>query len=191
MLLKRKTLERIRSGEITLAFRRWKRPTVRGGGGLTTVIGILAIDAVRVVTLTSISEEDSKRAGFAGRKELVAELRGRAGKVYRIELRLAGADPRIGLGEKEKLSAAELDELRRRLDRMDSRSADGTWTARVLDVIRVAPAVRAADLAAKLGMEKTKFKQRVRKLKALGLTESLEVGYRLSPRGRAAWQRLN
>ncbi len=29
------------------------------------------------------------------------------------------------------------------------------------------------------------FKTNVRKLKALGLTESLEVGYRLSPRGRA------
>ena len=29
------------------------------------------------------------------------------------------------------------------------------------------------------------FKRDVRKLKALGLTESLEVGYRLSPRGRA------
>jgi hypothetical protein len=29
------------------------------------------------------------------------------------------------------------------------------------------------------------FKADVRKLKELGLTESLEVGYRLSPRGRA------
>jgi len=30
----------------------------------------------------------------------------------------------------------------------------------------------------------------VRKLKELGLTESLEVGYRLSPRGRALLERL-
>ena len=29
------------------------------------------------------------------------------------------------------------------------------------------------------------FKVNVRKLKGLGLAESLEVGYRLSPRGRA------
>jgi hypothetical protein len=29
------------------------------------------------------------------------------------------------------------------------------------------------------------FKRDVRRLKELGLTESLEVGYRLSPRGRA------
>ena len=34
-------------------------------------------------------------------------------------------------------------------------------------------------------MEKLKFKSNVRRLKALGLTESLEVGYRLSPRGQA------
>ena len=34
-------------------------------------------------------------------------------------------------------------------------------------------------------MERLRFKERVRRLKALGLTESLEVGYRLSPRGQA------
>ena len=56
MLIKMKALEGIRSGEITLAFRRWKRPTVREGGQLTTAIGVLAIDAMRVVTLTGISE---------------------------------------------------------------------------------------------------------------------------------------
>ena len=34
-------------------------------------------------------------------------------------------------------------------------------------------------------MDRPAFKLNVRKLKALGLTESLEVGYRLSPRGAA------
>jgi hypothetical protein len=33
--------------------------------------------------------------------------------------------------------------------------------------------------------DKLTFKANVRKLKSLGLTVSLEVGYRLSPRGRA------
>jgi hypothetical protein len=32
-------------------------------------------------------------------------------------------------------------------------------------------------------VDKLPFKLNVRKLKALGLTESLEIGYRLSPRG--------
>jgi hypothetical protein len=36
-----------------------------------------------------------------------------------------------------------------------------------------------------VGREKLPFKRDVRKLKELGLTESLLVGYRLSPRGRA------
>jgi hypothetical protein len=36
-----------------------------------------------------------------------------------------------------------------------------------------------------MGRETLPFKRDVRKLKELGLTESLEVGYRLSPRGRA------
>jgi hypothetical protein len=40
-------------------------------------------------------------------------------------------------------------------------------------------------LAEAAGQERLAFKTRVRRLKALGLTESLEVGYRLSPRGRA------
>jgi hypothetical protein len=47
------------------------------------------------------------------------------------------------------------------------------------------PEVRAGDLADALGREKPAFKLDVRKLKALGLTESLPVGYRLAPRGRA------
>ena len=45
--------------------------------------------------------------------------------------------------------------------------------------------MRAADLAPELGLERLPFKARVRRLKELGLTESLERGYRLSPRGAA------
>ena len=45
--------------------------------------------------------------------------------------------------------------------------------------------MRAEDLAASVGREKPPFKLDVRKLKNLGLTESLPVGYRLSPRGRS------
>jgi hypothetical protein len=52
-------------------------------------------------------------------------------------------------------------------------------------MIRDRPGVRAADLAGDFGRETLPFKRDVRRLKELGLTESLEVGYRLSPRGRA------
>jgi hypothetical protein len=59
------------------------------------------------------------------------------------------------------------------------------WTRQVLELILDRPETLAAELAASLGREKLPFKRDVRKLKELGLTESLPVGYRLSPRGRA------
>lgn len=57
-------------------------------------------------------------------------------------------------------------------------------------MIRDRPAVRAPDLAASVGRETLPFKRDVRKLKELGLTESLEVGYRLSPRGATVVRHL-
>jgi hypothetical protein len=82
------------------------------------------------------------------------------------------------------------DAIDARLDRLDARSPTGPWTRATLDLIARRPGVRAADLAAELGRERLPFKADVRKLKRLGLTESLEVGYRLSPRGRAVVDRL-
>jgi Mn-dependent DtxR family transcriptional regulator len=55
----------------------------------------------------------------------------------------------------------------------------------VLRLIAERPGVRAGDLAASLGRDQPSFKLDVRKLKKLGLTISLEVGYALSPRGQA------
>lgn len=52
------------------------------------------------------------------------------------------------------------------------------------------PQTRAPDFAESLGRETLAFKRDVRKLKELGLTESLAVGYRLSPRGRALRERF-
>jgi biotin operon repressor len=47
------------------------------------------------------------------------------------------------------------------------------------------PAVSSVFLAEAMGWERPEFKVHVRRLKALGLTISLDVGYRLSPRGQA------
>jgi len=47
------------------------------------------------------------------------------------------------------------------------------------------PQIAASKLAAKVGRETAPFKVDVRKLKKLGLTQSFEVGYEISPRGRA------
>lgn len=51
--------------------------------------------------------------------------------------------------------------------------------------LKTARGVRAGDLAPQANRETRAFKQDVRKLKELGLTVSLETGYRLSPRGEA------
>jgi DNA-binding IclR family transcriptional regulator len=66
---------------------------------------------------------------------------------------------------------------------MDERSSHGPWTRQILELIAASPATRAADLAKRIGWDVPTFKGHVRRLKELGLTESLEVGYRLSPRG--------
>ena len=60
----------------------------------------------------------------------------------------------------------------------------------VLRAIAANPERRAGDLAAELGRERLPFKVDVRKLKEMGLTESLPIGYRLSPRGAAVLAHL-
>ena len=78
-----------------------------------------------------------------------------------------------------------------RLRRFDAHAVDGPWTRRTLEMIRSHPGVRAADLCRLIGQEKLRFKGNVRKLKSMGLTESLEIGYRLSPRGSAFLRTLD
>ena len=190
MLLKRETLEGIASGEIALAFRRWKRPTVKAGGRLRTRIGELAIEAVDVIAASKLTTRDAKKAGYTSLAALREALSGRDGELYRVRLSLAGPDQRVTLRAKSRLTRAELDEAAERLARMDARSKDGAWTRVVLEQIETQPAVRAGDLADELGQERIPYKQRVRRLKEIGLTESLEIGYRLSPRGQAVLRHL-
>jgi hypothetical protein len=184
MLFRLETLRRIEAGEVTLAFRRWRRPTVRAGGTLRTRAGVLAIESVLPVKEKAISDAEARRAGAADRADLIAGLRP-DGTLYRVEFRLAGPDPRIALRERADLDDEERAAIDARLARLDAASRHGPWTATVLDLIERRPATRAPDLAAELGRETAPFKADVRKLKELGLTESLERGYRLSPRGRA------
>ena len=90
MLLKRETLKGIESGSITLAFRRWLRPTVKTGGTLLTSVGQLAIEAVEVVSLEQITESEAVAAGFSDLASLRSQLLRRAdGDVYRVVLTLA------------------------------------------------------------------------------------------------------
>ena len=80
--------------------------------------------------------------------------------------------------------SADVDAITVRLDRWDA-ATEIPWTRKYLEMIGANETVRAPDLAARVGLEVPRFKRRVRQLKGLGLTISLDVGYRLSPRGRA------
>jgi len=187
MLMQMRFRDAIERGTVTLTFRRWKRPQVVAGNTYRTAAGRIVVDAIDVVDPERITLADAKRAGFSSRAELLGELRGPADlPTYRIRFHPAAhADPRTALAADGALSPADVDEIARRLERLDRASSHGSWTHEVLRTIAARPAVRAADLAAGFGRETQPFKLDVRKLKNLGLTVSLDVGYRLSPRGEA------
>jgi hypothetical protein len=177
-------LAKIRSGDVDLAFRRWERPRVLAGTKLRTAIGLVEVTSVKQVS--AISERDARRSGAASKDELLTALAPKLPlPIWRIGVRYAGEDPRIALRNDAALDAATRAELIARLERLDRAARGGPWTLEVLTLIAANPARRAPDLAASLGRETLPFKRDVRKLKELGLTESLDVGYRLSPRGKA------
>ncbi len=156
-------MKAIAEGTVTVAFRRWRRPTVRPGGTLVTAIGVLAIDSIEETRLNAITLRDARASGHGSVADLKTELaKQREGSLYRIAFHVQGADPRIALRSRIRLSADEV----------------------------VDPGVRAPSLAEEIGVETVRFKTNVRKLKSVGLTESLKVGYRLSPRGEAVLRLL-
>lgn len=186
MLFKQAILTKVRAGEVSVAFRRWTKPSARAGGFLVTSIGRLAIDEVRPVREAEITEVAARLAGEASRADLMAALAKGKGELHRVAFHLDGEDPRIALREQGQLSAADRAALGKRLARMD---AGAPWTTLFLDLIAAHPCRRAGDLAPMAGLETPEFKLRVRRLKALGLTISLETGYRLSARGEALRRR--
>ena len=123
MLFKAPVLAAIAEGKVDLAFRRWRKPTVKAGGTLTTPVGVLAIDAIAVVAPETISDADAVRAGYADAAAALAALEGEA-PIHRIAFRLIGEDPRRAL--RLDVSSAALDEIETRLARLDAR---GPWTA--------------------------------------------------------------
>ncbi len=181
MLLKNEILDLIIAGRISVVFRMWKKPTVKTGGTLKTRKGILAIDRVEKILPSQITNADIKNAGLRSRDELCSF--DREGDLYRIKVHYAGEDPRIAL--RQNLDKAELKNVCERLRKM------GDWTAKFLRMIHDQPNIHAQILAESIGLETRVFKPRVRKLKALGLTESLHPGYRLSPRGKKVLKMLS
>ncbi|MEU4243267.1 hypothetical protein [Actinoplanes sp. NPDC026619] len=179
-------LEAIRAGDVEVAFRRWERPRLKVGTRMRTAVGLIEVTSVDPVPVSSLTAADARRAGAAS----LAALRHGLERVhpdrpvYRIGLRYAGVDPRQALREAVP-DAAEIDAIVGWLDRLDHASPTGPWTRATLLLIDELPATRAPDLAQRMGRDTPSFKLNVRKLKERGLTESLDIGYRLSARGAA------
>jgi hypothetical protein len=183
MLLKADLLAEIKAGKVDTVFRRWKRATVKPGGTLMTSAGLLSIDSMEPITLEAVQLADVQRAGFASLDDFRRWLDTmKEGDLCIIRLHYSGEDPRIALRNKAELTGEELAEADAALVKLDGKAA---WTDRVLGLIADHPGRLAEELAVEAGMEKAPFKAKVAKLKELGLTESLEVGYRLSLRGQA------
>ncbi len=176
------------SGAITLTYRRWNKPHVRAGGRYRChPIGVLEVDSIERVRVSTISEADAVLAGFATRDALVAYLAElgpikASDEIYRVALHHGGDGDRIEIALETALSADDVAAIKAKLATMD---ATAPWTKKTLAVIDKNPRIAASKLAAKLGRETLPFKVDVRKLKKLGLTQSFEVGYEISPRGRA------
>ena len=186
MLFRQDILQGIAEGRVTLAFWRWRRAPPADGSSLRSPVGVLSLDRVTVIEEGDITLDDIRRTGMS-REDLRASISG-AGTLLRIELRLAGDDPRIALRERVP-DEGELESIRAKLAKIDNGCAT-RWTARYLQLIAEQPGLVATVLARQAGTDLPLFKRRVRQLKELGLTESLEVGYRVSPRGRALVERL-
>jgi hypothetical protein len=187
VLISPRLREPIVAGEITLLFRRWKRTQATAGHRYRTGAGMIEVDAVDVIDEDAITAADARAAGYDDPDAVRRDLRGEPGTpLHRLRIHpVHDPDPRTVLAASADLTDDDVAALDRRLDRLDRASSHGPWTAATLDLIATRPAVRAADLAAAIGRETQPFKLDVRKLKAMGLTISLDVGYRLSPRGEA------
>lgn len=184
MMLTDEVSRGVADGSVTLAFRRWSRARVRAGDRFLTSAGVVAIVSIAATDEARITKADALASGAPSRAALLATFRGQAADpVFRIALAWGGPDPRIALAEEAGISDDERAEITARLGRLDRSSAAGPWTRGALEAIRDHPGVSAESLRG--NVDKDVFKRNIRKLKDLGLTRSLAIGYELSPRGVA------
>lgn len=184
MLLTDKIADGVAAGSVSLAFRTWAISRIRAGDEFVTSAGVIAVMDVRSVTVDDITEDDARASGAASKDELLRSFRDPAtGVIFRVELRWVGPDPREALAREASLTDDDRADIAARLDRLDRHSPTGPWTRNTLEKIRDHPGEAAEKIRGTL--EKAAFKRNVHKLRNLGLSTSLAVGYALSARGAA------
>jgi hypothetical protein len=181
VLFQKAQVEGLESGRITCTIRNWSRPQVKVGGiyrpwGLALEITSIERMPFGAVPAKLLDEADHPALDHLADDDLVYVI-------HFVNRPDAPKPP--DLGAKDRLTDDDVADLDRRLAKMDANSSVGPWTLATLRIIGEQPGVVSTRLAEQLGRERFSFKADVRKLKKLGLTRSLEVGYELSPRGQA------
>lgn len=188
LLFQKRFHEGLKDGSVSVTFRRWTQLRVKVGGRYRChPIGVLEVDQVTWVPWSTVTDADARLSGFENREALAAYLSElgpleAATSLVRIELHHGGDGDRVTLALEDTLSADDIALIGKKLQRMDGKSP---WVFETLALIVKHPRVAASKLALKVGRETLPFKTDVRKLKKLGLTQSFEVGYEVSPRGKA------
>jgi hypothetical protein len=185
MLFTAATLRGLAEGRVSFTYRRWEVVRPKVGSRFTTSAGVVEVTSITAADEQQLTAQDATEAGFDSVADLVKWCRAKGqGDLYQVGIVLAGPDPRVALRGQSALDPTDVVALNSKLDRMD-RAAEQPWTRSTLRQIERLPGVVSTELAAEAGQERRAYKLRVRRLKTLGLTESLERGYRLSPRGQA------
>ncbi len=190
LLFKKRFHAGLVDGSVTRTFRLWEKPHVKVGGRYRVhPIGVVEVEAVARVALGTLTDADARRGGFESKAELLEYMAPVAKTpltnetpVFDVTLKHGGDGDRVSLALETDLTKDDVLELHAKLTKWDGRAP---WTMTTLKLIKRRPRIAASKLAASLGRETLPFKQDVVKLKKLGLTQSFEVGYEVSPRGLA------
>ncbi len=179
--------QRIVAGEITVLFYLWKYAHMKPGNSYALGFGYIEVEDVQAMPAALVSDEDVRLAGCRDASQDWQAPGDHSNTLvqpdtllHRVQFHYVGRRARAGAATERPDAAA----IAKRLERMDGLAAEGPWTQATLRLIEAAPHAPARLLAAELELPLLQFKAKVRQLKALGLTESFEVGYELTTLGR-------
>ena len=180
----------VANGTITVTFRLWKSPHVKPAKTYASGFGGgYHIESVTLVRAGDVTAQDARAAGAADVAALLEVVAAHSGTTVTPDMTLHRVALRY-VEDAPQRAVLDPTEVLKRLARLDKASKSGAWTQKALRLIADQPRVVSTRLAKAAGMERMDFKTNIRKLKALGLTLSHDVGYELTPLGHDVLARL-